>query len=315
MATGRQWDVTVVGGANWDFLVRGPSLPTRGQTVRGDAFQEAPGGKGANQAVAAARLGARVAFVGRVGADARGDQILDRLRTEGIDTEYVVRDSMAATDVAVIQVGGDGEKQILTAPGANGRLSVADVTVARTRLERAAVLLVQLEPPLDVVEASVRIAHDAGTRVVLDPAPARPLPDSLLRRVYLIRPNSDEASAITGVAVRDRPTAHEAARALLDRGVGAAVIEAGPAGDLMVWSHNGDERERWLPRVPVDAIDATGAGDAFAAALAVMIANERPFEEAGPFASAAAALTTTKLGAQAALPTRAQVEALLPVVC
>jgi len=314
MANGRQWDIAVVGGANWDFLARGSSLPTPGGTVRGHAFQEAPGGKGANQAVAAARLGARVAFVGRIGADARGDEIVARLRKEGIDTEYVVRDSMAATDVAVIQVGGDGEKQILTAPGANDRLCVADVTAARTRLEHAAVLLVQLEPPIDVVEASVRIAHDAGTRVVLDPAPARPLPDSLLRRVYLIRPNSDEASVITGVAVRDRATAHEAARALLDRGVGAAAIQAGTDGDLMVWSRDGDERQCWLPHIPVDAVDATGAGDAFAAALAVMIANDRPFEEAGPFASAAAALTTTKLGAQAALPTRAQVEALLPVV-
>ncbi|MFL5620644.1 MAG: ribokinase [Gemmatimonadaceae bacterium] len=311
MANARGGDVVVVGGANWDFLVRGPSLPTPGGTVRGDEFQEAPGGKGANQAVAAARLGARVAFVGCVGADAYGERIIDRLQTEGIDTQHVTRDATAASGIAVIQVGGDGEKQILTAPGANTRLSVADVEAARSAIERAAVLLLQLEVSLDVVEASARIAHDAGVRVVLDPAPAVPLPDSLMRRVHLIRPNAEEAAIVTGVAVHDRATAGEAARALLRRGAHAAVLQAGSEGDLMVWSHDGGERERWLPRIPVKAIDATGAGDAFAAALAVMVAHDRPLEEAGPFASAAAALTTTKLGAQAALPTRHEVDALL----
>jgi ribokinase len=311
MTNAHRWDVVVVGSANWDFLVRGPSLPTPGGTVRGETFQEAPGGKGANQAVAAARLGGRVAFVGRVGADEYGERIIARLRAERVDTQYVVRDLEGASGVAVIQVGGDGEKQILTAPGANARLSVANVQAARTSIESAAVLLVQLEASLDVVETSARIAHEAGVRVVLDPAPALPLPDSLVRRVHLIRPNAEEAGIVTGVAVHDRATAGEAARVLLRRGVHAAVVQAGPEGDLLVWSHDGAERERWMPRIPVEAIDATGAGDAFAAALAVMVASDRPFEEAGPFASAAAALTTTKLGAQAALPTRDEVDALL----
>jgi ribokinase len=321
----RRWDVVVVGGANWDFLARGRELPKPGGTVRGESFQEAPGGKGANQAVAAARLGARTSIVARVGADARGEMIVDRLISELVDTAHVVRDPRVATGIAVVQVGGDGEKQILTAPGANACLSVDDVREAQSQIADATVLLVQLEASLETVSAAIRIAHDAGTIVVLDPAPAVPLPAELLRLVHLIRPNREEAQVITGVEVRDRQSARTAACKLLDDGVGVAVIQAGSDGDLMVW--RGSQRmsfahsqrthadrkthELWLPRIPVDAIDATGAGDAFAAALAVKVALHTPLEEAGRFASAAAALTTTKLGAQAALPTTAEVDSFL----
>jgi ribokinase len=312
-AAERRWDIVVVGGANWDFLVRGPKLPAPGGTVSGDDFQEAPGGKGANQAVAAARLGARVALVARVGTDAYGTRILERLRAEGVGVDRVARDDHASTGIALIQVGGDGEKQILTAPGANTRLSIADVDASRSIMERAAVLLVQLEPPVQVVDASVRIAHEAGARVVLDPAPppAAPLTDALLRHVDLVRPNSEEAAALTGVRVHDRDSARVAANALVDRGIHTAVVQAGSSGDLMVWHAADGRRECWLPHFDVRSIDATGAGDAFAAALAVMLAERRPLADAGRFASAAAALTTTRLGAQAALPTRDDVDLFL----
>jgi ribokinase len=304
----RRWDVVVVGGANWDYLIRGPALPSPGGTVRGDEFQEAPGGKGAIQAVAAARLGARVALVARVGADRHGTQLLERLRSEGVDVEHVVHDREASTGIALIQVGGSGEKQILATSGANAKLSVADVEASREAITRAAVVLVQLEPPVPVVDAAARIAHAAGAQVVLDPAPPAPLSDGMLRLVSLVRPNAEEATAITGIHVHDRDSARAAARELLRRGARSAVVQGGSGGDLMLWRDADGERERWLPHFAVHSVDATGAGDAFAAALAVMIAEGRPLDEAGRFASAAAALKTTKLGAQAGLPTRREVD-------
>jgi ribokinase len=309
--TDRRWDVVVVGGANWDYLIRGPALPTPGGTVRGDEFQEAPGGKGANQAVAAARLGARVALVARVGTDQQGARILERLRAEGIDVTHVVRDDDASTGIALIQVGGNGEKQILATSGANEKLSIADVEASRDVIAGAGVLLVQLEPPVRVVDAAARIAHAAGARVVLDPAPPAPLPADMLRFVSLVRPNSEEATAMTGIHVHDRDSARAAARELVRRGAQGAVVQAGSGGDLMLWREAQGERERWLPHFGVHSVDATGAGDAFAAALAVMIAEGRPLDEAGHFASATAALKTTKLGAQAGLPARKDVDAFL----
>jgi ribokinase len=297
----------VLGGANWDFLARGPKLPQPGETVRGHDFQEAPGGKGANQAVAAARLGARTTFISRVGRDERGTRIIRQLKTDGVDVRHVARDARAPTGVAVVQVEQQGEKQILTAPGANLRISKTDVREASAVIAASRVLLLQLEARLPAVGEAIRIAHRAGTIVALDPAPAVPLPDDLLRLVHLIRPNSEEARIITGIKVHNRRTAAAAARQLLKRGVAVAVIQAGNSGDLMVWKDD----DAWLPRFKVDAIDATGAGDAFAAALAVGLAFNVPLREAGRFASAAAGLTTTRLGAQAALPTRRSVETFL----
>jgi len=301
------YDVVVVGGANVDYLARGPALPTRGATVQGTEFQEAPGGKGANQAVAAARLGARVALVARVGADRRGDAVLECLAAEGVDARCVVRDQSERTGVAIIQVDAQGEKQILTAPGANLRLGVGDVEAAAPLIRNARVLLTQLEAPLDTVMEAARVARDAGVPVILDPAPPIPLPDELLGLLDVIRPNAGEARVLTGVEVRDRASAHRAADLLLARGVGAAAVQAGGEGNLLVWSGG----ECWLPLIPVVAVDATGAGDAFAGALAVQLAEGRPLPEAGQFANAAAALTTMKLGAQSALPRRNEVLALL----
>jgi ribokinase len=218
-----------------------------------------------------------------------------------------MRDGDAPTGVAVIQVDARGEKQILTAPGANERLGVGDVEAAAPAIGSARIVLMQLEAPLDAVIVAARLGRDAGARLMLDPAPPRKLPDELLGILDVIRPNAAEAGVLTGVKVGDRRTAHDAAVRLLARGVGAAVVQAGPEGDLGVWA----DGEHWLPRIPVESVDATGAGDAFAGAFAVMLAEGRSLAQAGRFASAAAALTTTKLGAQAALPRREQVLALL----
>jgi len=301
------FDVVVVGGANIDYLVRGPRLPGPGATVQGEQFQEAPGGKGANQAVAAARLGAHVAFVGRVGADAIGDALIERLRAEGVDTRFVTRDHEAHTGVAVIQVSHDGQKQILTAPGANLRLSVADVEAATPAIRATRVVLMQFEVPMDTVVMTARLARDVGALVVLDPAPPAAVPDELLRLVDVIRPNAAEAEALTGIRVVDADSASQAAERLRARGVGAAAIQAGDDGDLVVSA----EGRVWLPHIPVERVDSTGAGDAFAAAIAVGLANGMSLGDAAHIANAAAALTTTKLGAQAALPRREAVRRLL----
>ena len=297
-----------MGGANTDYLVRGPKLPKPGETIEGRVFQPAPGGKRANQAVAASRLGARVALVARVGDDERGHALIDQLKAESVDTRYVVRDKCQPTGVALIMVEENGEKQILTAPGANRHLTLADLHAASKAIVAARVTLLQFEVPIPVVTAAAHLARKSGARVILDPAPPVSLPNKkLLRLINVIRPNAGEAEALTGVRVRNRATARKAAQWLLERGVEVIAVQAGEEGNLLVWSGG----EHWLPKIPVKTVDATGAGDAFAAALAVALAEGKSLPLAGAFANAAAALTTTKLGAQPALPRRDAVLALL----
>jgi ribokinase len=300
-------DVVVVGGANYDYLIRGTKLPAPGETLEGEAFDEAPGGKGANQAVAVARLGSRVAFIGRIGEDARGDQLLSRLQAEGVETTHVVRDPHASTGIALIFVNARGDKQIFVVPGANRRMELTDVERAAPLIRSARVLLTQLEIPRDCTHCALNLAHVAGAKVVLDPAPAAALSPELLSLVDIIRPNAAEAATLTGVTVSNRASAREAAHALLRGGVRAAAVQAGDEGNLLVWAGG----ERWLPKLPVPTVDATGAGDAFAAGLAVCLAEGTPLEQAGVFANAAAALATTTVGAQAGLPRRDAVLALL----
>ena len=299
--------IVVVGGANMDYLVRGQKLPKPGETVMGIEFQEAPGGKGANQAVAAARLGAQVSFVGCIGGDRQGKAILKRLKDEGVETKYVTRHKEEQTGVALILVGEGGEKEILTAPGVNRQLSVNDIHEAAQTIRQARILLMQLEVPLEAVMSAARLADKAGVKIILDPAPPIPLPDELLSMLSVIKPNAREAEALTGIQVRDCDSAREAAKRLLKRGVGTVAVQAGKEGNLIITS----EQEYWFPIIPVESVDATGAGDAFAAGLAVALSEERPWLEAGNWASAAAALKTTKLGAQAGLPTREEILNLL----
>lgn len=282
------------------------------------------GGKGANQAVAAARLGARVTFLGRIGTDDRGRVVLRRLHEEGVDVRHVVKDRGAATGVALISVDGRGEKQIIVAPGANDRLSSADMQGVADVLRAADVLVLQFEVPIKANLAAARIAHRAGIPIVLDPAPAvAQLPADFLRYATVVRANEFEAEALSGVPVKDRASAKAAALRLLEAGPRAAIISV-ERGNLVVWRSDlfraGKEMEKcspakagelWLPRLRVKVIDATGAGDAFAAALAVALAEGQPIPSAAAFANAAAALATTKLGAQEALPRRAAILALL----
>ena len=307
MSSDHEWDVLVVGGANTDFLVHGPRLPRPGETIKGTWFSQDAGGKGVNQAIAAARLGSRVCLVARVGAERRGEEVLAALATEGVDAHFVIRDEYEQTGVALIQVGKGGEKQMLTYPGANAHLSVADVRAAADAFERARVVLMQLEVPLEPVLQAVELGRRAGAIVILDPGPATPLPDKLYWQLDVIRPDAKEASTLTGIEVRDRGSAVRAAEFFITQGVKGTVIQAGDEGNLVVWPGG----ELWLPKIPVEGVDAVGAGDAFTAGLAVQFAAGRTLAEAGPFANAAAALATTVRGARASLPRRAAVEEML----
>jgi ribokinase len=301
------YDVVVVGKANIDYLARGATLPKPGEGVNGDTFQEGCGGKGANQAVGAARLGAKVALIARIGTDLRGEAVLTALEANGVDTAHVTRDPFDHTGVALCQVDAAGSKQILSAAGANARLTAALVRDAAAVLRDCRVLLCQLGVPFEAFAEAVRIARSAGARVVLDPAPGFPLRDEMLAQLDVVRPNALEAQAMTGMPVVDRESARTAARYLVQRGAKAAAVQAGGDGDVLMWERG----QAWLPRFEVKRVDATGAGDAFASALACCLAKGEELPEAGRFASAAAALATTRLGAQASLPTRAEVEALL----
>lgn len=298
------WDVVVMGGANTDYLVRGERLPGPGETVQGETFQEAAGGKGANQAVAAARLGARVAFIACVGDDPRGEQLVTALAAEGVDTRFVRRDNTAVSGVALIQVGSGGQKQIFVAPGANSRLNVSDVLAATPAIAHARILISQLEVPVPPILAALRLAREAGVPVILDAAPPTELPDELLGLVNIVRANLAEAQALTGVHVHDQESARQAIADLQARGAEAGIVQGG-SGNLLV----GSDEETWLPLLEVETLDTTGAGDAFVGALAVAMAEGQPLAEAADFANVAAALATTKLGAQPSLPYRQDIEA------
>jgi ribokinase len=300
-----RFDVLVIGGANYDYLVTGPRLPRPGETVVGTMLSEAPGGKGANQAIGAARLGARTAFVGRVGDDERGRRILAKLGDDRVDARYCVIDREAPTGVALIAVDDRGEKLIVTAPGANLRLTPPDLDRVAS-LFRARVVLLQLECGFATALAAARYARAAGALVVLDAAPPISGVEQLLATVDVVRANASEAAMITGIAVT-QATAREAALALRRPGGGAAFL-ATHGGDLLVF---GDGQEVWFPHQHVPVIDATGAGDAFAAGIAVGLAENRSLTDAGWLGCAASALATTRVGAQAGLPDRNAVDRLL----
>jgi len=300
----RRVRVVVVGSSNTDLVVKARAIPLPGETVLGGTFLSAPGGKGANQAVAAARLGADVTFVARIGIDGFGSAAMAGLITEGIHTEFVVRDAEAASGVALITVDERGENAIAVAPGSNGRLSPDDVERARDAIADADVLLLQLETPLETVRHAARLAHAAEVPVVLNPAPAQPLDRQLLGHATVLTPNRGEASLLSGIAVRDGPTAEASAAALLGMGATNVVITLGADGAF--WA--GPNGAGLVEGISVDAADTTAAGDAFNGALAVALAAGQAIADAVRFATVAGALATTRLGAQPSLPTREALE-------
>ncbi len=299
--------VVVVGSYNTDLLVRTPRIPVRGETILGSDYRTGPGGKGANQAVAAARLCAEVAMVVKLGVDDLGDRAEQNLRDEGVATAYVRRTGDTHTGVAFIIVDAEGENVIVVAAGANETLSPADVEAAREAIAGADVMLVQLEVPVETVRHALHLAHEDGVVTVLNPAPGRALGPELLQWVDVLTPNETELQLITGCVVTDVAQAEAAARSLLNVGVGTVIVTLGANGALIV-SRDGTKH---VPGRRVAVVDTTGAGDAFSGALAVGLAEGRLMDEAVAFANAAAALQVTKVGTAPAMPYRADVEAMV----
>jgi ribokinase len=293
--------LVVVGSSNTDLIVRSDRLPRPGETVLGGDLITAPGGKGANQAVAAARLGAAVTFVARVGQDMFGEAALVNFQREGLDIRYVIRDATAPSGVALIVVGLDGQNLIAVAPGANGRLTPDDVAAARPAFGEAQVVLLQLETPIETVLAAARAGRAAGITVVLNPAPAptHPLPPALYAAVDILTPNETEASLLTS-----EPMPEAAATALLKHGVRTVIVTLGEAGALIATR---SEPARRVPGFQVRAVDTTAAGDAFNGGLGVALAQSHPLDAAVRYAHAVAALSVTKMGAQPSLPTAGEV--------
>jgi len=302
--------IVVVGSANVDLVIQTPHLPQPGETVLGGTFITAMGGKGANQAVAAARLGAAVTFVARVGDDAFGQECLAAYQKEHIDTHYVAITPNTPTGIALIAVAADGENTIIVASGANMALTPADVAAAEPAFQGADLLLLQLEVPLETSIAAARLAHKHDLRVVLNPAPAQKLPGDLLAEVDIITPNRIELAQMMDLsedAVRQLSD-DDLARTALALGPHSAVITLGAEGALAAdpggWTR--------IPAFQVNAIDTTGAGDAFSGGLAVALARgSATLADAVRYASAAGALAATRLGAQPSLPTAAELDRFL----
>ncbi len=302
--------IVVVGSLNADLCVRVPRFPTPGETIAGHGFTVVPGGKGANQACAAGRLGGRVAMAGQVGGDAQGRMLRDSLRRAHVDVSLVSVDGDEPTGVAVITVDAWGENEIVLAPGANATFTAGRLEGAEAVIRGARVVLLQLEIPMDTVLRAAATARAAGVRVVLDPAPAVPVSDELLGLADIVTPNEGELARLVGAAAHEHlpePAIDAQARALLARGCAIVIVKMGARGARLVTA---DDARTW-PSFPVTAVDTTAAGDAFNGALAVALADERALGDAMRFATAAGALSVTRHGAQPSMPARADVERLL----
>jgi ribokinase len=295
--------IVVVGSTNTDMVIKTDRFPQPGETLLGGEFFLNPGGKGANQAVAAARLGGKVTFLAKVGNDLFGQQSLQQFRREGINTDFIGTDPDRPSGVALITVDGKGENTIVVASGANGALSVQDVTKAAPAIILADILLLQLEIPMATVVEAARLAAEAGKKVILNPAPAASLPDELFPHLFLITPNRSEAEELTGVKIRETADAEKAAQKLRAKGVAHVVVTLGSDGALI----SDGSHSRHIPAPAVTAVDTTAAGDVFNGALAVALAEGLELEEAVVFASQAAAISVTRMGAQASAPYRREV--------
>ncbi|MGL6226489.1 MAG: ribokinase [Thermoguttaceae bacterium] len=306
-------NVVVIGSSNTDMVVKTKRIPIPGETVIGGDFLLAQGGKGANQAVAAARVGANVTFVAKVGQDIFGEQAIASYIKEGINTDYIFRDSERATGVALILVDAKGENLISVASGANEFLSPTDIDRAIPAIEKADVLVAQLETPLPTLEYLAKIARKYSIPLFVDPAPAPsiPLSPELLHNVTCIKPNETETERLTGVKVTDRDSARIAAQQLLALGVQYVIITLGSEGSLLL-ENSGSEL--FIPSYSVDVVDTTAAGDAFSGSLAWSFAQGKNIQDAAKIATAVAALSVTRWGAQPSLPTKAELDAFLEKV-
>src|SRR5258706_521544 len=297
-------DILVVGSLNADLVVRAPRFPQPGETISGEDLQVIPGGKGANQAVAAARLGANVSMLGRVGKDNFGDFLLNNLKSNNVDSQHVQRDD-ASTGTATIIVDSNGQNSIVLSAGANGKVSSADVESASFLHHK--LLLLQLEIPAPTVLAAAQRAKENNVRVILNPAPAKEIPDELIALADFIIPNETELSLLTGMDVNDLPSAERAARVLLQRGAKHVIVTLGSKGALIV----DNAQATHVDTFKVNVVDTTAAGDAFIGGFATKLLGSDGLLLAVQYGCACGALATTKFGAQPSLPTKQEVDNFL----
>ena len=296
--------IIVIGSSNTDMVIKSKRLPLPGETILGGTFLMNPGGKGANQAVSAARLGGNVTFVTKTGNDMFGAEAEHLFVNEGIDTKYIIKDAKNPSGVALITVDENGENSIVVAPGSNGSLFAYDIEDEVFDTKQSDLFLMQLEIPVSTVEFVAQKSAGKGNRVILNPAPARQLSNDLLNSIYLITPNESEAELLTGIKVLDVLTAEKAALKLIDKGVQNVIITMGGSGAYIL----SGTISKMIPVVPVKAVDTTAAGDVFNGALAVAISEGKNIEDAVIFANKAAAISVTRMGAQASAPYRKEIE-------
>jgi len=295
--------IIVVGSSNTDMVIKSKKLPLPGETILGGTFLMNPGGKGANQAVAAARLNGNVTFVTKTGNDMFGEEARHIFDKEHIDTRFLIKDSKNPSGVALINVDENGENSIVVAPGSNGTLQAFDISDELFRTDPTDIFLMQLEIPVGTVEYVAEKAFSKGNRVILNPAPARHLSDDLLKCIYMITPNETEAEMLTNIKVTDTKSAQKAAEELQSYGVKNVIITMGGSGAYL----HTEKISKMIPVVPVKAIDTTAAGDIFNGALAVSIAEGSDLEDAVRFANKAASISVTRMGAQASAPFRKEI--------
>jgi ribokinase len=292
--------IIVIGSSNTDMVIKTDKLPAPGETILGGTFLMNPGGKGANQAVAAARLGGKVTFVTKRGNDLFGNQAVGLLMREGIDTQFVVKDTELPSGVALITVDSSGENSIVVAPGSNGNLMQEDIPSSIFGNGKFDILLLQLEIPIDTVEYSAVTATQRGIKVILNPAPARQLSDNLLKNTWLITPNETEAEFISGVTITDIASAEKASEIILEKGVKNVIITLGETGAYI----KSETFSGLVAGIKVIPVDTTAAGDVFNGALAVAFSEGRSIRESVIFANKAASISVTRMGAQASAPYR-----------
>ncbi|TZF86558.1 ribokinase (plasmid) [Pedobacter sp. BS3] len=301
--------VLVVGSSNTDMVIKADHLPAAGETILGGTFFMNPGGKGANQAVAAARLGGNVTFICKTGNDIFGRQSVQLFEDEGINTSYLLSDSKNPSGVALITVDKDAENCIVVASGANAALNAGDLQKAQAVIEQAAIVLMQLEIPLETVQYVASTAAEKSVKVVLNPAPACELPDDLLRKISIITPNKTEAEMLSGVQVNDMESAKKAARIICDKGVKTVIITLGQNGALVLH----EDEFTHVPAVKVEAVDTTAAGDVFNGALVVALSQNKSMLEAVAFACNASAISVTRLGAQSSAPYKRELDTFISI--
>ncbi|CAN5452014.1 ribokinase [soil metagenome] len=295
--------ITVIGSSNTDMVIQTSKFPAPGETIIGGKFFMNPGGKGANQAVAAARLGGRVSLIAKVGDDIFGKQSMDNFEKEGIDTSCMATDKDYPSGVALITVDSKGENHIVVASGANAHLNPQDIDAAMHVLENSSFVLMQLEIPLATVEYVAKTCFQKNIQVILDPAPAQTLSETLLQNLYLVTPNKTEAEQLSGIKVNNRSEAEKAAEKIIEMGAKNVIITLGSEGALI----KNMEMTKFIPAPIVEPIDSTAAGDIFNGALAVALSENYSLEEAVEFANKAASISVTRMGAQSSAPYKNEV--------